>query len=64
VLRELQTKLDLKAQHMIFIGYVKYSTGCQCYNPSGRKITTTTSVEFDERASTSELQLNTPNDLK
>jgi hypothetical protein len=34
------------------------------YNPNGRKITTATSVEFDERASTSEFHLNTPNDLK
>jgi hypothetical protein len=64
VLRELQTQLDLKAQQMIFIGYVKYNMGYQRYNPSGRKITTATTMELDERASTNELHLNTPNDLK
>jgi hypothetical protein len=56
--------LDPKAQQMIFIEYVKYNMGYQRYNPSGRKITIATSVEFDERASTSKLHLNTPNDLK
>ncbi len=45
---------------MNFIGYVKYSMEYQCYNPSGRKITTTTSMEFDERASTSEIQMHVP----
>jgi hypothetical protein len=64
VSRGLQTKLDQKAQHVIFIEYVKYNMGYQCYNPSGRKITIATNVKFDERVTTSELHLNIQSYLK
>jgi hypothetical protein len=44
--KELRTKLDLKAQRIVFVGFVEDSKGYRVWNPSGRKIIIATDVEF------------------
>ncbi len=49
--KQLRTKLDLKAQRMVFVGFVEDSKGYRLWNPSGRKIRIATGVEFNEDTS-------------
>ena len=45
---ELRTKLDLKAQKCIFVGYYLEQKGYHCYNPDTREICVSRDVVFDE----------------
>jgi hypothetical protein len=55
MLKELRTKVEPKAQRMVFVGYAEDSKGYRLWNPSGRKISIASDVKFDESKSTSEL---------
>jgi hypothetical protein len=55
MLKELRTKVEPKAQRMVFVGYAEDSKGYRLWNPSGRKISIASDVEFDESTSTNEL---------
>lgn len=63
MLKELRTKLEPKAQRMVFVRYAEDSKGYRLWNPSGRKISIASDVEFDESTSTNELtQIEVYND--
>jgi hypothetical protein len=48
---ELQTKLDLKAEKCVFIGYSYEQKGYKCYNPVTREMRVSRDVVFDEMSS-------------
>jgi hypothetical protein len=45
---ELQTKLDLKAENCVFIGYSLEQKGYKCYNHVTREMKVSKDVVFDE----------------
>jgi len=45
---EKKSKLDLKAEKCIFIGYSSKQKGYRCFNPSTRKLQVSRDVVFDE----------------
>ncbi|MCO5577014.1 hypothetical protein L7F22_030836 [Adiantum nelumboides] len=47
---ELRTKLDLKAEKCVFIGYSIEQKGYKCYNPIKRQVRVSRDVVFDEMA--------------
>ncbi|MCO5590454.1 hypothetical protein L7F22_044424 [Adiantum nelumboides] len=47
---ELRTKLDLKAEKCVFIGYSIEQKGYKCYNPVTRQVRVSIDVVFDEMA--------------
>ncbi|MCO5558670.1 hypothetical protein L7F22_012256 [Adiantum nelumboides] len=48
VLDELRTKLDIKAEKCVFIGYSVEQKGYKCYNPVTHQVTVSKDVVFDE----------------
>jgi hypothetical protein len=48
---EKRSKLDLKAEKCIFIGYSLKQKGYRCFNPSVRKLQMSRDVVFDEMVS-------------
>jgi hypothetical protein len=48
---EKRSKLDLKAEKCIFIGYYLEQKGYRCFNPSIRKLQVNRDVVFDEMVS-------------
>ncbi|MCO5568943.1 hypothetical protein L7F22_022646 [Adiantum nelumboides] len=47
---ELKTKLDLKAEKYVFIGYFVEQKGYKCYNPTTHQVRVSKDVVFDEMA--------------
>ncbi|MCO5559204.1 hypothetical protein L7F22_012799 [Adiantum nelumboides] len=47
---ELRTKIDLKAEKCVFIGYSIDQKGYKCYNPITRQVRVSRNVVFDEMA--------------
>jgi hypothetical protein len=45
---ELRTKLDLKAEKCVFIGYSLEQKGYRCYNPVTHEMRVSRDVVFDE----------------
>ena len=48
---ELRTKLNLKAEKCVFIGYSLEQKGYKCYNPITRQLRVSRDAVFDEMAS-------------